>query len=150
MRWLDMGGDVGPVIKLMAAYYAKRVPGFEYDDLVQIGWLGVCRRPHVKHAHAAYSAITHAIRADKRYRRRLARVAQLEARRDRSPRNLADARLDAAAILERCDDTDLEILYLRYWEGLSLPEIGARIGAHPVTVKKRGLRLKERLRHLAG
>lgn len=149
MRWVNMGGPVGPIIKLMAAYYARRVP-IEYDDLVQIGWLGVMKRPHVKHAHAAYSAITHAILADKRYRKRLAKVAQLEVHRDRTPRNLTDARLDAAVILDRCNDLDLEILYLRFWEDLSISETAARMGANPSTVKSRGLRLKDRLRHLAG
>ena len=150
MRWVNMSGPVGPIIKLMAAYYARRVPGFEYDDLVQIGWLGVMKRPHVKHAHAAFTAIAHAIRADGRYRRRLARAAQLEVHRDRTPRNLTDARLDAAAILERCDERDKTILRLRYWDDLKVHEIADAIGISREAVSQRGQRLRKRWAHLTG
>jgi len=50
-----------------------------------------------------------------------------------------------AKVLLRLSDDHRTVLHLRYWEGLSFPEIGARVGRSPDAVRKLWYRAVERL-----
>ena len=50
-----------------------------------------------------------------------------------------------AAVMTRLSNDHRTVLHLRYWEGLSFPEIATRLGRSPEAVRKLWYRAVERL-----
>lgn len=135
-----MAGPITPIIKAMAAYYAKRT-GLEYDDLYQEGWLGVLRPHHCPLPQAAWSAITNYVAQQKSWRRHL----QLLPRSERVY-NRQDARLDAPVYLAKAGDPiDRLIIKYRFWHYLSDKQIAARLKISRSSVYRRSIKAIERM-----
>ena len=133
MRWVDMRGPVGPIIKAMAGYYASR-SGVDRDDLIQEAWLALLSRPHGMPAHVAWSAISNAVARDRTWRKWLA--ARPSPPTYETARQL-DARLDVEAILAACPPHTREAARLMFWEGLSRVETARRLGVRESTISRR-------------
>ena len=78
------------------------------------------------------------------------RVRELERLDERELRVLLDRRpwLDAdvlATAMTRLSNDHRSVLRLRYWDGLTFPEIGERLGRSPDAVRKLWYRAVERL-----
>ncbi|MER7555562.1 sigma-70 family RNA polymerase sigma factor [Nocardioides sp. NPDC126508] len=149
-----------PVARSLAARYAGR--GVDVDDLRQAARMGLVKAARrydpAQGAFLSY-AVPMATGEMRRCFRDLARSVrpQREADDERGPLieqvgeidpgfDRAEARVLVGEALSGLEETDLEVLRLRYAEGLTQAEIGERIGATQAQVSRALARIIRRMR----
>ena len=146
-------GKIGPsdVVQETAVDAQRDFPGFRGATTEEcFAWLRSILRNNVVDAVRRYEM------SQKRAAGREISLASDDGRRQGAmlelphglPEGSAIRREDAVAIatvMTRLSDDYRTVLHLRYWEGLSFPEIGARLGRSPDAVRKLWYRAVERL-----
>ncbi len=134
VRRPELAEDVAQVVFVILARKARRLP----RDVVLSGWLYQTTR------YTSQRALRTEMRRIKREREAAQEGAQME--QSEPSWNSMEPLLDD--LLANLREKDRLVLVLRFFEGLSLAQIGERLGTTEDAAQKRVSRALERLRHL--
>lgn len=175
-RRVDPVKEYARLVHHLAAKYFPAATESEREELAAVGLAGVCRAVQTFRADAGAGRVTYAgrcaLNAMRQEWKRLTRQARLQplsldapvgdvdaltlgdavALRVAGPEEDCIQREESAALwglVDELPDLYRDVVRLHYGEGLTLPEVGARVGLPPTVVHGRLATARNRLRRMA-
>jgi DNA-directed RNA polymerase specialized sigma24 family protein len=139
MRFVDMKGDIGPIVTLMSRYLADR-SRLDADELAQQAWLAILSSPDGHHQRLAWWAMVDLLRKDRSWKRG---TRKRPAREGYDHRERVDDRIDARHFLSLMPPKLREVAYMRFWLGYEPREIARRLGVSGKYVTRRNRELRQ-------